>query len=158
MSESEAETRIRRIDPRLEAAGWQVLPPGRMPKTREHAATSEYPTSNDPADYALVTGTEPPVGVVEAKKVTVAPAAVLAQAERYSKGIKGAVTYRGMYGVPFLYSTNGEIVRIHDVRRTQNLSRVLFGFHTPTALQEMLQRDLDTELKGGFPRRDSPRK
>ena len=147
MGESEAETRKKRIDPRLGAAGWKVLAPGKHPAANKPAATSEYPTSNGPADYALVNGTELPIGVVEAKKVTVAPAAVLAQAERYSKGIQGTPTYRGTYGVPFLYSTNGEIIRFHDIRRAQNLSRVVSAFHTPIALQEMLERDLDKELQ-----------
>jgi type I restriction enzyme R subunit len=148
MSESEAETRTKRIDPRLKAAGWKVLTPGKLPKADRKAAASEYPTTNGPADYALVSGTELPIGVVEAKKVAVAPAAVLSQAERYSKGIQGTPMYRSTYGVPFLYSTNGEIIRFHDIRRAQNLSRVVSKFHTPTALLEMLQRDLDKELQG----------
>jgi type I restriction enzyme, R subunit len=46
--------------------------------------------------------------VVEAKKVTLGAQGVLVQAERYSKGIRQVPMYQGMYGVPFLYSTNGE--------------------------------------------------
>jgi type I restriction enzyme R subunit len=48
--------------------------------------------------------------------------------------------------VPFLYSTNGEQIRFHDVRREQNRSRWVSAFHTPAALGEMLDRDLDAEL------------
>lgn len=146
MAESEAKTRRERIDPRLKDAGWEVLAPGKA-ASGAPAALSEFPTTNGPADYALVAGSPTPVGVVEAKKVTTAPAAILSQAERYSKGITGPVTYRAKYGVPFLYSSNGELIRFHDIRRSQNLSRAVSAFHTPAALQEMLQRDLDAELQ-----------
>jgi type I restriction enzyme R subunit len=47
--------------------------------------------------------------------------------------------------VPFLYSTNGEQIRFHDVRRVHNRSRWVSGFHTPQALAEMLSRDLDAQ-------------
>lgn len=85
MAESEAKTRRERIDPPLKDAGWDVRGPGKT-ATGAPAALSEFPTTNGPADYALVAGSPTPIGVVEANKVTTAPAAVLSQAERYSKG------------------------------------------------------------------------
>lgn len=48
--------------------------------------------------------------------------------------------------MPFLYATNGEQIRFHDVRREHNRSRWVAGFHTPQALSEMLTRDLDAEF------------
>src|SRR5690606_34543022 len=71
---------------------------------------------------------------------------VLTQAERYSKGINQQPRYQTDYGVPFLYSTNGEVIRFHDVRHPLNLSREVKHFHTPAALQEFLTRDLDASL------------
>lgn len=146
-SESEAKTRRQRIDPRLKAAGWTVLPleSSFAISPPPASAVVEWPTSNGPADYALTDEGEVR-GVVEAKKVTVGPQGVLAQAERYSKGIRANPLIRGEYGVPFLYSTNGEIIHFHDVRRAQNRSRIVSHFHTTAAFQEMLARDLDTEL------------
>ncbi len=84
--------------------------------------------------------------MVEAKKLTVGPEGVLTQAERYSRGIRQQPRYLGEYGVPFLYSTNGERIRFHDVRRELNRSRDVSAFHTPDALRELLDRDFDSEL------------
>jgi type I restriction enzyme R subunit len=108
-----------------------------------HAVT-EYETDNGPADYALaVTGR--PLGIVEAKKLTLGPQNVLTQAERYSRGAADSpFNFRG-YRVPFLYSTNGEVVWFHDIRHELNRSRRLRTFHTPAALQEMLARDFEAE-------------
>lgn len=145
--ESERETRRRRIDPRLEAAGWPVATaPKPAPETSPlPAALPELATLDGPADYALC-AEQRVQAVVEAKKLTVGPQGVLSQAERYSRGIQQQPRWQGEYGVPFLYSTNGEQIRFHDVRRERNRSRWVEGFHTPGALAEMLERDLDAEL------------
>jgi type I restriction enzyme R subunit len=145
--ESERETRERRINPRLEAAGWPVaVSPKMTPETSLWpAAIPELPTLDGPADYALCVA-QRIQAVVEAKKPTVGPQGVLTQAERYSRGIQQQQRWQGEYGVPFLYSTNGEQIRFHDVRREHNRSRWVAGFHTPQALTEMLKRDFDAEL------------
>lgn len=147
MAESERETRRKRIDPRLEAAGWRVLGPGvgTADSTLWPAALAEYPTENGPADYALC-ASQRIDAVVEAKKVTVGPDGVLTQAERYSHGIDQTPRYQGEFGVPFLYSTNGERILFHDVRSPLSRSREVSGFHTPLALHEMMGRDIDDEL------------
>jgi type I restriction enzyme, R subunit len=146
-SETEAATRRHRIDPRLKGAGWTVTPYRiDFAYPTVNLAVEEWPTAAGPADYALhLDGS--PAGVVEAKKVTVGPEGVLTQAERYSRGIDVRPRIRGEYGVPFLYSTNGEAIHFHDVRRAQNRSRTVAGFHTPAALREMLARDLEQELQ-----------
>ena len=146
-AEAERTTRKRRIDPRLARAGWHVTPfkPELSASGYDRAAVEEYETANGPADYALVDDGRVQ-GVVEAKKVTLGPQGVLVQAERYSKGISQVPRYQGEFGVPFLYSTNGEVTWFHDVRNELNRSRRVSGFHTPTALAEMLTRDLDTEI------------
>jgi len=143
-SESEATTRGRRIDPKLRAAGWKIVKydPGRAPETYDDHAVTEYPTDNGPADYALFVGGRI-LGIVEAKKVTLGPQNVLTQAERYSRGAgTNPLNYRG-YHVPFLYSTNGEVLWHHDIRHELNRSRKIKHFHSPAGLAERLEADFD---------------
>jgi len=107
--ESEWKTRKKRIDPKLDAAGWK-LARGQARQQRPFR-TEEEETENGPADYALWLD-ERVVGVVEAKKVTVGPQNVLTQAARYSRGIDPSAAYANYDGhrAPFLYSTNGEVM------------------------------------------------
>jgi type I restriction enzyme R subunit len=44
--------------------------------------------------------------------------------------------------VPFLYATNGEVIRFHDVRGQLNLSRAIQEFHKPAALKEFFGRSI----------------
>ncbi len=84
-----------------------------------------------------------PLGIVEAKKVTLGPQNVLTQAERYSKGVEDSpFNFRG-FRVPLLYSTNGEVFWFHDIRAPPEHFRRVAAFHTPEALTEVLSRDLD---------------
>ena len=139
--ESEWRTRKVRIDPKLDAQGWQLPPKGARPL---HAPfrSEEEPTDNGPADYALWADNEV-TAIVEAKRVTTGPQNVLTQAERYARGLRGSKrNYDGLL-CPFLYSTNGEIVWFHDVRHAQSRSRQVDGFHTPEALREMLDHDFE---------------
>src|SRR3954471_12332572 len=114
---NEAVIRKLKIDPRLKGAGWPVVPlsaaTGSVPNPP--TAVEEWPTANGPADYALC-HKGAIRGVVEAKKPSIGPQGVLTQAERYSMGIAQVPMYRGEYGVPFIYSTNGELIHFHDVR------------------------------------------
>ena len=145
--ESERETRIKRIDPQVQAAGWtpQGFSSVLESKLAAAAAIREYPTANGPADYAFCDAQEVRA-FVEAKRVAVGPQEVLAQAQRYSRGVDQQPRYQEQYGVPFLYSTNGQTIRFQDVRNQLNLSREVSGFHTPEAFDEMLSRDFDAEL------------
>jgi type I restriction enzyme R subunit len=104
------------------------------------------PTEKGPADYALCDqGTV--YGVVEAKKLTLGPEGVLTQASRYSRGVtESAFDLPDGHHVPFLYSTNGELIMFHDVRNELNRSREVAGFHTLPALQEMLARDTSADM------------
>lgn len=142
--DSEWLTRKRLIDPKLKAAGWQVIrfSDGKSLSAYDRCAIEEFPTDSGPADYALcVCGKL--LGIVEAKKLTLGPQNVLTQAERYSQGAtSNPLNYRG-YRVPFLYSTNGEIIWHHDIRHQLNRSHTISRFHTPDALAERLERDFD---------------
>jgi type I restriction enzyme R subunit len=148
MAESEATSRRDRIDPRLRAAGWSSIVPfvaNRPITTYGTAAITEYPTTAGPADYALC-DRGAITAVVEAKKLTVGADGVLPQAQRYSRAIAQVPRYQDEFGVPFLYSTNGERIFFHDVREEFNLSREVAGFHTPAALNELLARDFIADL------------
>src|SRR5688572_20623966 len=143
--ESERRTRKLRIDPKLESLGWRVVPfdPQRSLDGLEDCAIEEFPTENGPADYALCLDSRI-VGVVEAKKLTLGPQNVLTQAERYSRGCTSSLLNYNGCRVPFLYSTNGEVIWFHDVRNKLSRSRRVTQFHTPAALREKLQHDLDS--------------
>jgi type I restriction enzyme R subunit len=147
-SNSEWLTRKHLIDSMLRASGWKVVPftAGKSVTSQDCCAIEEYPTSFGPADYALCMDGQI-IGIVEAKKLTLGPQNVLSQAERYSKGLKNNALRIGDYGVPFLYSTNGEVIWHHDVRHRLNRSRQIARFHTPDALQEALNRNIDEELR-----------
>src|SRR5207245_6639185 len=151
--ESEYQTRRRRIDPLLTSQGWNII---RSDLTNviaqyPHHAVTEYPTANGPADYALFVDNQL-LGIVEAKKVTLGPQNVLTQAERYSRGVTdSAFNFNGCH-VPFLYSTNGEVLWFHDVRHPLNRSRRISGFHTANALTELLGRDLESSNRARRPR------
>lgn len=141
---SEWLTRRKLVDPKLAAAGWNVCAhdPSKPLTAYDCCAIVEYPTDNGPADYALCVGGTI-LGLVEAKKLSLGPQNVLTQAERYSRGASANPLSFGPYRVPFLYSTNGELIWHHDIRHSNNRSRQLNAFHTPAALQEKLGRNLD---------------
>ena len=147
VKKSEWLTRKRLIDPRLIAAGWRIVSerefdPQKPLTAYDRCAIEEYPTENGPADYALCVEDQI-LGIVEAKKLTLGPQNVLTQAERYAKGISDSpFDFRGLR-VPFLYSTNGEVIWHHDIRHKLSRSHRVAHFHTPAALTERLERDLD---------------
>jgi len=136
--ESESETRARRIDPILDRLGWQKAAT-RLPGPYR---LEEYETDNGPADYALCVD-DRVLGIVEAKRLTLGPQNVLTQAERYARGVAGNEFDLAGLHVPFLYSTNGEVIWFHDVRHPLNASRRVASFHSPAAFSEMLERDFD---------------
>ena len=146
-SNSEWLTRKLLIDGKLKAAGWSVAPfvPEKSLTSYEKCAIEEFPTANGPADYALCMGGQI-VGIVEAKKLTLGPQNVLSQAERYSKGFPQPALQAGDFGVPLLYSTNGEVIWHHDVRDPSNRSRQIANFHTPEAVAEIIHFDFNAAL------------
>ena len=143
--ESERQTRKTRIDPKLRASGWTVVPYAGDQRRGPAIAIEEYETDLGPADYVLADQDEL-LAVVEAKKLTVGPQGVLPQAERYARAIPSAQRFQGEFGVPNLYSTNGEEIWFHDVTHPMNRSRKVAAFHTVKALREMGQRDTEAEL------------
>ncbi len=144
---SEWLTRKRLIDGKLKATGWRVVPfaSSKSLASLDRCAIEEFETTNGPADYALCLGGQI-VAILEAKKLTLGPQNVLSQAERYSKGTEQPALQAGAFGVPLLYSTNGEVIWHHDIRNSLNRSRQIAQFHTPEAISEILSFDLDAAI------------
>jgi len=142
--EAEWRTRAARIDPRLRQQGWEIVPfdPARPLSSYTRHAVTEYPTANGPADYALFVNGRV-LGIFEAKKLALSPQNVPTQAERYARGLSGNSFDWDGVRAPFLYASNGEVIWFHDVRDRLNRSRKVSHVHTPTALGELLGRDLD---------------
>lgn len=147
---NEAQTRKQLIDPMLVAAGWDVVSYDGAKELKDYnnCAIEEYPTKFGPADYALCIDGQI-LGIVEAKKPTLASQNVLTQAERYSRGLSGNPFNFSGFHVPFLYSTNGKEIWYHDIRHALSRSRKISDFHTPEALVEQLNYDFE-ELANGF--------
>jgi len=144
---SEWLTRRKLIDPKLSAQGWGVVQydPAMPLSAYDRIAVVEFPTEKGPADYALcVDGMV--LAVIEAKKLSLGPQNALTQAERYSKGLtSNSLNFSG-FRVPFLYSTNGEVIWHHDIRDPLSRSRQIYQFHTPAALLERFQQDYAANL------------
>jgi len=133
--ESEKITRKKRIDQQLKAAGWIIIPyaEGMSLTILTNHAIEELPTNKGFADYALVVNGKL-LGVIEAKKLEIGAENVLEQAKRYSKDVSNTIGEWHKYYIPFLYSSNGELIYHLDVRDSKNLSRHIFSFHTPEAM------------------------
>jgi type I restriction enzyme R subunit len=144
MTESEAITRKRRIDAKLGSAllNWEIIHHNKVQDTSllDHHAVEEYPTKTGPADYALFVGGRL-LGIIEAKKIAVGVENVLEQAKRYSRGVPPTIGEWRDYKIPFLYSTNGELIFHVDVRKKENHACQLADFHSPEALRDKFNRD-----------------
>jgi type I restriction enzyme R subunit len=100
---SESLTRKSRIDPKLDTRGWR-----------------------------RVTAPSPAAAIVGAKKTAVDPQNVLTQAERYARGLASPYDFDGIR-VPFLYSTNGELIWFRGTRNPDSRVRRAADAHTGAA-------------------------
>jgi len=75
------------------------------------------------------------------KKVAVGPQNVLEQAKRYARGASnGPGNWNGLR-VPFLYSSNGELVWYLDARDPKKISRQIANLHTADAFTEAFAKN-----------------
>lgn len=143
-TESEKITREKRINSRLTSVplNWTVIPwkQGLDTSGLDAHAVEEYPTQTGPADYALFVKGQL-LGIIEAKKLSVGVYAAMEQAKRYAKGVNNTVGQWRGYKVPFLYSTNGELIYHLDIRKKENISYKIENFHSPQALLDRMNRD-----------------
>jgi type I restriction enzyme R subunit len=146
MAESEAKTRKNRIDEKLKSSllNWTIIHNDKVSDCSALTghAVEEYPTETGPADYALFVEGKL-LGIIEAKKISVGAGNVLEQAKRYARGLPATVGEWRDYKVPFLYSTNGELIFHLDVRKKENTSYQLMDFHSPQAMLDKYNRDTD---------------
>lgn len=128
------------IDRILDTLGWSVICYAKDLETARLGshAVEEYPVATGKADYALfVHGLL--IGIIETKRLATDCRSGLDQAKRYSKGsFDGVGNWQG-HRVPFLYSSNGEVIYFYDVRNESNLAGQLSMFHTPQSLIELLK-------------------
>ena len=145
--ESEKITRKKRIDQQLKAAGWKIIHFSKVNDITDlsNHAVEELPTANGFADYALVVNGKL-LGVVEAKKLEVGAMNVLEQAKRYSKDVPNTVGEWNHYHIPFLYSSNGELIYSLDVRDSRSLSRQIYSYHTPESIESSFNDDKSKSL------------
>lgn len=147
MAENEWLTRKKRIDSKLCALNpqWKIVPyeDGMDISLLSRHAIEEFPTASGPADYALVVAGRL-VGFIEAKKVAVGPQNVLEQAKRYARTTTHGIGNWNGFKVPFIYSTNGEIIWHADLRTGTYNARRISNFHTAEALQEKIVTDHQT--------------
>lgn len=137
---SEADTRSKLIEPKLVASGWSPIVNFARGAKYASGAVREYETANGPADYILFHNGDA-LADVEAKPLRIGPQNVLQQDQRYARGFKDGRFEFGEFHLPFIYSTNGEIIWFQDLRKENSRSRQVARFHTPSALTEMLNRD-----------------
>ena len=64
-----------------------------------------------------------------------------------ARGVDNSVYNFDGLRCPFLYSTNGEVIWFHDVRHPLNRSRRVSGFHTSSALRDLLRDDFDADCE-----------
>lgn len=131
-----------KIDAELAAAGWAV-----QKKTEINlgaklgVAVREYHTNVGPADYVLFVDKKP-VGIIEAKRAEAGLhlTQVEDQAEEYAKS---KLKHLNNDPLPFVYESTGEITRFTDLRDPKPRSRLVFMFHKPETLRDLL-KDQDT--------------
>ncbi len=144
MNESEAVTRKNRIDLKLKSSllNWIIIHNDKVTDTSKlnRHAVEEFQTETGPADYALFVDGKL-LGIIEAKKMAVGAENVLEQAKRYSKSVPNTVGVWREYKVPFLYSTNGELIFHLDVRKKENSSYEILDFHSPQAMFDRFNRN-----------------
>jgi len=136
----EARTRKQLVEKALQAASWWPIVDLIKGAKYDTCAVREYETQEGPADYVLFHKGKA-VAAVEAKKLSLGPQNVLVQAQRYARGFRNGSFKFGEFHLPFVYSTNGEVIWFQDIREKGSRSREVARFHTPSALSEFLAQD-----------------
>lgn len=137
--ETEEDTRILRIDPKLEEAAWinkekpwmvrreryitdgRVIPDGKLGKRLKRKRV----------DYILYYGRDYPIAIVEAKQ----------RFKDATDGIDQAINYAEMIGVKFAYATNGKEIEEWDFTKDKDNQQTVDGFPTPEELWTRLHSE-----------------
>jgi type I restriction enzyme R subunit len=129
---SEADTRVKIIDPQLKASGWKEEDIRRefyFQKGKIIIEGNETKRGDKKfADYVLFFQNSFPIAVIEAKRYF----------ERHSEGISDAKEKAKILGVYFAYSTNGDKFEEFDL--STNKQTTLSKFPTPSDLYERYRK------------------
>ena len=135
----------------LEAAGWHIQNYAeRDTAAARGVVVREYPLANaQRADYLMfVDGLA--VGFIEAKKEGTTLSGAAQQASRYQANIPAGLPIQ--QGCPFVYTSTGIETYFQDAREPNSRTRLVFAFHTPDTLQDLLQSvPLRQKLKDNLP-------
>jgi type I restriction enzyme R subunit len=127
------------IDAQLSAAGWTVQSLGDLNlHTSRGVAVREMQSHGGPADYVLFVDGKA-LGIVEAKKEGATLSAVAEQSARYTAAMKW-IPQRWTDPLPFTYESTGIETNFRDQRDPDSRSRLVFAFHTPEHLLELVQQ------------------
>jgi len=128
------------IDKQLIACGWLIQD---IKRVNLHAGigvvVKEFLTDVGPADYLLFVDGKP-CGVIEAKREE--EGHKLNVHEDQSEGYANArLKHLKNDPLPFVYISNGEIIRFTDFTDPKPRARELFCFHRPETLRDWLKKD-----------------
>lgn len=120
------------IDKQLIASGWIIQDKKKFNLAAGLGiAIKEYVTDVGPADYVLFVD-KTPVGIIEAKRAEIGTLTVAEdQAEGYAKA---KLRLLNNAPLPFVYLSNGEIIKFTDFRDPKPRARNVFTFHRPETL------------------------
>ncbi|MCZ8089229.1 DEAD/DEAH box helicase family protein [Flavobacterium sp.] len=120
------------IDKQLVASGWIIQDKKKFNLAAGLGiAIKEYVTDVGPADYVLFVD-KTPVGIIEAKRAEIGTLTVAEdQAEGYAKA---KLRLLNNDPLPFVYLSNGEIIKFTDFRDPKPRARNVFTFHRPETL------------------------
>lgn len=127
-----------RIDRTLKAAGWVVTDRCDLDwKLGPGIAVREYPTEIGPADYVLFAERQP-LGVIEAKREEEGHRLSVHESQAQFYAQSGLKWMADCQPLPFVYESNGIVIRFTDMRDPQPRSRPVFAFHRPEELARLL--------------------
>lgn len=135
-----------RIDGLLTAAGWLVSDgSGRQNLYAQRGvAVREVTTAAGRADYLLYVDTKL-VGVIEAKREGADLAAAESQAERYAAGLTARQELQAWrVPLPYLYVSDGGVIRFRDDLDPETRARDVFSFHQPETIERWM-REAETD-------------
>ncbi len=121
------------------AAGWLIQDKKDLNLSASRGvAVREMKSMGGPADYILFVDGRA-LGIVEAKKEGTTLSAVAEQSARYTAAMKW-IPQRWADPLPFTYESTGIETNFRDQRDPDSRSRLVFAFHTPEHLLELVQQ------------------
>lgn len=128
------------IDPALAAAGWEVQDYKAIDLTEGRGqAVREFPGARGPSDYLLYADGRA-LGIVEAKAQGHTLKGVEGQSASYGDAVPSHIP-TWQRPLPFQYESTGAVTQFTDWREPDARSRVVFSFHRPETLVEMVKAE-----------------